>query len=143
EQPVPELRLHTDVLTDADVVQRRHVLEEPDVLEGARDADPGHLVGTGARDLLALEPDRPRGGGEEPGHAVEEGGLPGAVGADQREDPSGLDLEAHPVHGGQTAEALADLDDLEDVLPRAVVGHGQEATSAAPAWVSSSWRTRL
>src|SRR5207248_1142133 len=82
----PDLRPHPAVLAETNVVQRRHVLEEPDVLERAGDAQRRHLVGLGPGDLAVLE-DHPAGGRwEDPGDPVEQGRLAGAVWADERED---------------------------------------------------------
>src|SRR5258708_33185990 len=49
-----------------------------------------------------VERDRPRGGGQEPAHHVDEGGLPGAVGAEQARDPR-ADGHGDPVDGDDIA----------------------------------------
>ena len=56
-------------------------------------------------------------GAGEPGDHVEQGGLAGAVGADQPEDLPLPQLQAHAIEGQQAAEAAADRLHLEQ-------GHG-------------------
>ena len=82
--------------SDEDVLQHGHVGEEPDVLEGAGDACLGDQVGLGRQDG-ALVADRALGGDVQPGEAVEEGGLAGAVGADESDDLARVDGEVDPL----------------------------------------------
>jgi hypothetical protein len=63
------------VLSDEDVLEDRHVGEEADVLERARDAEAGNDVGREPVDALTGEVDGAGGGPVEAGEAVEEGGL--------------------------------------------------------------------
>jgi hypothetical protein len=51
------------VAADEQVLQDGRVLEELDVLEGARDAELGHAVRRKAGELAALEDDAPEVGG--------------------------------------------------------------------------------
>ena len=89
---------------DDHVLQRRHLPEQPDVLEGAGDAEPGDLVAFGPGQRLAVEEHRARRGPVHAGDGVEAGGLARAVGPDQAEDLAAPDLEAHRVERGQAAE---------------------------------------
>ena len=77
-------------------------LEEPDVLERARDAELGDLVAASSSPA-ALPSNRisPAGRLVDAGHHVEAGGLAGAVGADQAEDLALLDVEGHLVERGR------------------------------------------
>ena len=116
EQHADDARLVAGVAAHHDVLQRRHLREEPDVLERARDAEVVDLVRLGAGDLLALEPDLALGRGVDAGHRVEAGRLAGAVGADQAEDLAAADLEVDVVEGHDAAEAQRDVVDLEQGL---------------------------
>src|SRR4029077_1928436 len=57
EDGVPKLGLHAYVLTDFDVVEGAHVLEEPDVLKGPRDAQLRRPVRLGAGDIATFKND--------------------------------------------------------------------------------------
>ena len=78
------------VAADQDVLQRRHVGEEPDVLEGARHAGLGDQVGLGRQHAARRSIDGAGGRHVQPGEAVEEGRLAGAVGPDQADDLAGV-----------------------------------------------------
>ena len=71
---------------DHDVLERRHRLEQADVLERARHAGPVTRSGASAVMSLAVERDLAAGRLVEPGQHVEERRLAGAVGADDRDD---------------------------------------------------------
>src|SRR6267154_1464837 len=103
-------------MSDADVVNCGHVVEEPYVLECSGDPRPGHLVGFRTGYLLAIEDDSATGWLEQAGDAVEKGGLAGAVGPNQRKDLASSDLKAHAVHRNQAAEALGQVGQLQDVV---------------------------
>ena len=94
-------------MPDQHVLDRGHVGEQPDVLEGAAHAQRGDLVGPAADQRLAAEGDLAGVGLVETGEDVEQRRLAGAVGADDRRDPV-VEREVDPVDGGQTAEALGD-----------------------------------
>ena len=110
----PRVRAH--VAADHHVLQRRHLGEQPDVLEGARDARLGHLVHRAGLVGLAAELEAAAVGDVQAGDDVEEGGLAGAVGADQAVDLAALDGDAHVGQRLQAAETLADAGDLENGL---------------------------
>ena len=63
EELPEEVRLHLDRAARHDVVQRRHALEQSDVLERAGDAAARRLVGAHLRALHALEGDAAFGAG--------------------------------------------------------------------------------
>jgi hypothetical protein len=65
-----------------------------------------------APDLLAVEGDGAGGGGEEAAHHVDEGGLSGAVGAEEPGD-SGADVHGDVVDGDHVAEPAGDMVDGE------------------------------
>ena len=60
-------------------------------------------------EALAVERPAPVVGPVEAGEQVEEGGLAGAVGADQRGDDAALDLDVLDVDGGEAAERAHDV----------------------------------
>ena len=67
----------------------------------------GDQVGLGRQDG-ALVADVALGGDVEAGEAVEEGGLAGAVGADEADDLAAVDGEVDVAYGGEAAEAHGD-----------------------------------
>jgi hypothetical protein len=118
----PEWRAH--VAADHHVLERRHLGEQPDVLEGARDAGLGHLVHRGRGVGLAAELEAAAVGRVQAGDHVEEGGLAGAVGADQAVDLALVDGDADVRQGLQAAEALVDA-----LAPRDDVAHAHRGSS--------------
>ena len=80
--------LEPGVGADHDVLHHGHAPEQADVLEGAGHAQVGDLVGLELLDAPALELDGALVAVVEAGDGVEEGGLAGAVGADDAEDPA-------------------------------------------------------
>ena len=64
----------------------------------------------------ALVADFALGGDVEAGEAVEEGGLAGAVGADEADDLAAVDGEVDVAYGGEAAEAHGDAAGVEDGL---------------------------
>src|SRR5262249_58418601 len=80
---------------------------------GARDRGAGaELAGRGLlrlRDPPAVHQDAAGGGRERPGQHVDEGGLAGAVRADQGVARSRLEAEVDVLRDGQRAEAFAEL----------------------------------
>ena len=89
--------------------QRRHALEDLQVLEGARQAARRELVGRQAGHVLAVEVDRAAARRVDAGDDVEQRGLAGAVRADDREDLAGVDGEAHAIDGFHAAKGDADV----------------------------------
>ena len=118
------------VLRDHQVLEHRQAAEEPDVLERARDlrlggdAVVGHALEQelGAARLAQRDPALAR--LVEAGDAVEDGGLAGAVRADQPGDVAALGLERHVVDGEQAAEAHGQMLDRQDRIGRADVFAG-------------------
>ena len=115
---------------DRDVLQHGHVGHQLDVLEGPGDAELCHLLRRRVVDLLAEHRDRAAGGGQHAGDQVEGRALAGAVGADQRDDLAGLDVEGNVVDGDHAAELLARVVDLQQ--------HGRRAGRALRARGSGS-----
>src|SRR5262249_28740085 len=97
-----------------------HVVEHGDLrkdvrdLECLREAQAIDALGGQPRDVLAAEAHHAAARGEQAGHDIEQRGLAGAVGADDREDLPGLDGEADARQRGERAEAFRDVVDLED-----------------------------
>src|SRR5262245_38906909 len=101
------LRRHGDVL------DRRQLVEEARMLERPADAEPRPLVRPAPADIGPKEPDASRGRAHGPGDEMEERGLAGAVGPDQRVPRSLLDRERHRVHRAQLAVPAPDVGQLE------------------------------
>ena len=98
---------------DDDVVLDRERRKRTHQLEGAADAAPADDVGPEPVDALAGEMDRAVVGREHAGDDVEQRGLAGAIGTDDREDSALRHAEADIVDREQAAEALAQPGDLE------------------------------
>ena len=81
---------------------------EHDAHAGARDA-----MRRPARDVDAVEPDRPGIGAREPHDQRHDGRFAGAVRTDQPDDFAGAKIEAHILDGDHAAEALAEPADLQ------------------------------
>ena len=94
---------------DANVVDHRKVGKQRDVLEGAADADFGNLVRRALQDADAVHQDVAGARLVEPGEAVEERGLAGAVGPDQAEDLAVVHVKGHAVQCDDAAEHDADV----------------------------------
>ena len=86
--------------------------EQLDVLERARDAEARHRARRQRGDVLAAKADAAL-ALVDAADAVEDAGLAGAVGADQREQLAGLDGERQPVQHGEAAEAQGQVLDLQ------------------------------
>src|SRR6185503_7230756 len=102
------------MLAEPDIVEGGHVLEQPDVLEGAGDSERRHLVRLRSRDLSVVEHDTPGGRRKNPGDAIEKRGLAGAVRPDEREDLAALHVERDVVDRDEAAEPLRHVIDAED-----------------------------
>ena len=105
-----------DVLVPAEhqVVEHGEVLEQRDVLEGAGQPRRGDPVRPLAQDALAEELHRALLGPVDAGEHVEQRGLAGAVGADDREQLAGMDLEAHAVDRLDAREGQVDVVEPSD-----------------------------
>src|SRR6202043_2872424 len=77
--------------------------------EGAADADFGDPVRRARQDALALHQDVAGARLVEPGEAVEQRGLAGAVRADQAEDLALMHVERHAIQRDDAAEHDADV----------------------------------
>src|SRR5262249_17429506 len=108
-------RARAHVPPDHDVLQRREVREQADVLEGARDAARSDAVRLEPGELVSVERERAAVGRVEAGEQVEPGRLAGPVRPDQPEDLAARDREAHAGKRLDAAEALADGSRLEQL----------------------------
>ena len=93
-----------DVATYEEVLEHGLVLEELGVLEGAGDTALGHPVHRQPRDVLPGEGHGARVDIVETADEVEDGGLAGAVRADDAEDLALLHVEGQVPHGVDAAE---------------------------------------
>jgi hypothetical protein len=101
------------VAADQEVVQHGRVLEQLDVLEGARNAERGdrmrRLLRQRKRRALAVPHDLPGSRRVDAADQVEYRRLSGAVGPDQREHLAAPHVEADLVHRQHAAEAHAQV----------------------------------
>jgi hypothetical protein len=109
EQPVVEL----PVMGDPHVVEHAHLVPEPDGLEGAADAQARNRVRRLAGDRLAVKDDLAFAGRVDAGDEVKNGGLAGAVGANQADQLAGVQLQLKIVDGAQTAEVVGQIVDCQ------------------------------
>ena len=118
---------HADVAACQQVVEHCHLWEKLDVLEGSRHSQLRHPVGADSHDRVAAPQDVARLGAVDLRDRIEDGGLPGAVGADDGVELPGPDLERHRIDGCDPAEAQRDLVHFEQrrgLGPRIVHGGG-------------------
>ena len=94
---------------DLEVFERRHRVEQPDVLVGAGKPGVADLVLLQALELDLAEQDAAAGDAVGARRHVDQRRLAGAVRPDDRIDPAGLEGEADVVDRDQRAEPLADL----------------------------------
>src|SRR5205085_2752724 len=102
----PAVPALAEIARELDVLEDRQPPEGPRDLEGPADPAVDDGVRREARDLLALEPDRSRGGREGSGEHVEDRALARAVGPDQADDLALGHLERDVADGGEAAETL-------------------------------------
>ena len=114
-----DARRRAAMASDHDVFEHGHAREQADVLERAGHAERRDLVGLHAVEgrgagglavaLGQVKLDGPFGGQIDAGDAVEERGLPRAVGADKRDDLLPVDREIHLVERAQAAEIFGQV----------------------------------
>jgi hypothetical protein len=107
------------------VLEHGHLLEQPQVLERARDAAQRGAARIDAGERLAAQLDRAGVGREVAGDQVEQRGLAGAVRTDQRGDDAGRQVEVDVVRRDHAAEALVDAREAKD-------GSGRSQLSPIP-----------
>src|SRR5262247_2301170 len=98
---------------EGDVVEHAHVAEQRVDLEGTTEPAPDARGLRQPCHVLAAEEDLAGGGREPPGDHVDERGLAGAVGTDERVTDTGLEPQVHAIGHGQRAEVLAEGAGLE------------------------------
>ena len=85
------------------------------------------------RDILPLETDRPAVARIYAGQEIDQRGLAGAVGTDDRDKFAAPDIEIDAIGGRETSELLPQLFDLQDRLAHAVTslrfGDGTRSTA--------------
>src|SRR3974390_544180 len=102
------------------VLEHRHTLEQPYVLESASNACSGvdivvvQALKTEAQSVGMGEGEHPLGWFVEARDAVEDCGLAGAVRSDQCSEVAAACLEGYIIDRHQAAEALSEMLDLED-----------------------------
>ena len=99
---------------DQHVLQDGEAAAQFDILKRPRDAPCGDGVGRHTQERTAVEEYVAFGGTVEPRDAIEDGGLAGAVRADQRVDRALGDLHREVTERAQAAEANADITQCEE-----------------------------
>jgi hypothetical protein len=99
---------------ELDVLQRRSLREQAGDLERARDAEAGDPLGGLAGDVAPGEDDPATRRLQEAGEQMEQGGLAGAVGADQRVHGPLGDTEVHVADRAEALELLGQALRLQD-----------------------------
>ncbi len=82
------------MLSDDNVLGRRKVAKETDVLIRPRDTQAGDTKGGGALNLVPVEHDRSGGWVQQSGNQIEHGCLAGAIWTDQAHNARGLQVQA-------------------------------------------------
>ncbi len=103
------------------ILKHGHLSERLDELEGPGNAQMADGVGLQSHDLFSVELNRSFLRGQKPGDRVKEGGLSGAVWADESQDFSRSYFKRDPVDGDQAAKSFRNRlglkNHLTDVLP--------------------------
>src|SRR3954469_21725380 len=106
DQVLPRGNVMMDVECCDDVFEHGKLLEQPDFLKGARDAEPHATVRGQAREIGAVEAQRAGVRLIDAADQVEHGGFASAVRPDDREDRTNGNLEGDIADGVDAAEAL-------------------------------------
>src|SRR5512133_3716459 len=104
------------VLSDQDVLQGGHITEQADILIGPGNPQVSDLVGCQTLDGRSVEQHLPAFGGVKTGDAVEQGGFPGAIGANNAGNGMFWDNQVNLIYGGQAAEHFSELMSLKVCL---------------------------
>src|SRR5207244_13288756 len=102
---------------DADVVGDRHAREQRDVLEGAADADVTDAMRRARENARTFHQDVALARLVEPAQAIEQGGLAGAVRADQSKDLAAALIQRDVVKRNDAAEHNAHLANGQQDVP--------------------------
>src|SRR5262249_18895166 len=103
-------RAHAYVPTEHDIVEHGQPAEQGDVLERARDTEPGDLRWPSVRDVAVLEQDGAAIGLVEAADHVEQRRLAGAVRADNRDDFAAAHRDRDILDRAHAAETLGQRD---------------------------------
>ena len=111
----PDARLGPAVLADHGVLENSHGVEQSYGLKGSRHTQPGQRIRLESRDIVPVEDHRSFVRRVEAGDDVEEGGLPGTVGADHADDLARVGVEVDVVDGLNASEPLRHSGEFEEV----------------------------
>ena len=115
-----ERRRERALQRNAYVLQHREVREDRRQLEGAHDATASDLRGLRQGYVVAAIEDLPAVGDQEPADQIEEGGLAGAVRANERVNLAAAHAQIGLAYGDEALELLREATRLEDE----VIGRG-------------------
>src|SRR5262249_46386679 len=96
------------------ILQRRHIAEEPDVLEGTPDPPRRDLVRLEPQQALLVEHHRPRCRRIQAGDHIKKGCLAGAVGPDQAADAATLKHKINIIDRRQSAKLFDNAPGFEN-----------------------------
>ena len=102
----PQAVAGADVAAHHNVLQYRHVVKQPYVLEGAGDARGGHFLNIVRKIGFPADSELAAVRRVKPGNQVKAGGFPCAVGADQAVDFTLINAQRYVVDRRQTTETL-------------------------------------
>ena len=122
--------MHLQGATGHDVVERGHAAKQRHILEGARDAAAGGVIGPHFRAGLALEGDAALLRRIEAVDDIEHRGLAGAVRSDDGADLALADIERHVADRADTAERERDALDREQHFTGGNIGVGPRPHAA-------------
>ena len=105
---------HSEMIGNLDVVDNTGLAEQADVLERAGDPCLGDLVGFPAHNALPVEDDGTLGRRINAGDHVEDGRLAGAVGSNEADDLTMLELDVEVGNGTQATEELREMLNIEE-----------------------------
>ena len=149
-----EIAAAAAMAADHDVLEHGHVAKQRQILKRAADADLGDPVRRLVEDGLALKLNVAMVRRVEPAEAIEQGGLAGAVRADQAQEHALGHVERHVVERDDAAETHADILDrqqrrsrpqpracLRGLRMRGDVGMHQRAPKIAPTGIARGSQT--
>jgi hypothetical protein len=119
---------------DLNVLPDGQLRKDPVCLEGFHQPLLGHLEGAQVLDPMSQEPDLALSDGVDPRQAVEDGGLPRPVGADDAGYLFLLDSKGKAAHGLQSPEVLAEVGDFQNGHSTPRAGRRVESGFYAPAF---------
>jgi len=105
---------HMDMTPNQDVLHDVGVVKKLDILEGPRNAQAGHLIGSDPGDVTPFKMDAASGRVIDAADQIENGGFSGAVGSDDGENTALFDLKGDAVDRLDATKMNGKIFDLEE-----------------------------